>query len=62
MPVVYVDSSAIAKLIHREPGSSELATCPATVTGAGADVFVTYDERQAAAARLAGFRTLAPGV
>ena len=26
------------------------------------DVFVTYDERQAAAARLAGFRTLSPGV
>jgi predicted nucleic acid-binding protein len=26
------------------------------------DVFVTYDERQAAAARLAGLRTIAPGV
>ena len=25
------------------------------------DVFVTYDERQAAAARLAGFRTISPG-
>ena len=25
------------------------------------DVFVTYDERQAAAARLAGLRTIAPG-
>lgn len=25
------------------------------------DVFVTYDERQAAAARLAGLRTMAPG-
>ena len=28
----------------------------------GVDVFVTYDERQAAAARIAGFRTIAPGV
>jgi predicted nucleic acid-binding protein len=26
------------------------------------DAFVTYDERQAAAARLAGLRTIAPGV
>jgi predicted nucleic acid-binding protein len=26
------------------------------------DAFVTYDERQAAAARLAGLRTMAPGV
>ena len=26
------------------------------------DVFVTYDERQAVAARLAGLRTIAPGV
>lgn len=25
------------------------------------DAFVTYDERQAAAARLAGLRTVAPG-
>lgn len=28
---------------------------------AGLDAFVTYDERQAGAARLAGLRTLAPG-
>lgn len=28
----------------------------------GVDVFVTYDERQAAAARLAGLRTISPGV
>jgi hypothetical protein len=28
---------------------------------AGLDAFVTYDERQAAAARLAGLRTVAPG-
>ena len=28
----------------------------------GVDVFVTYDERQAAAVRIAGFRTIAPGV
>lgn len=27
----------------------------------GVDVFITYDERQAAAARLAGLRTVAPG-
>jgi hypothetical protein len=26
------------------------------------DSFVTYDERQAAAARLAGLRTMAPGI
>lgn len=26
------------------------------------DAFVTYDERQAAAARLAGLRTMAPGI
>jgi predicted nucleic acid-binding protein len=29
--------------------------------GAAVDSFVTYDERQAAAARLAGLRTVAPG-
>jgi predicted nucleic acid-binding protein len=35
----------------------------ATAQGLGdVDVFVTYDERQAAAARLAGFRTISPGV
>lgn len=35
----------------------------ATAQGLGdVDVFVTYDERQAAAARLAGFRTMSPGV
>lgn len=28
----------------------------------GVEAFVTYDERQAAAARLAGLRTMAPGV
>jgi predicted nucleic acid-binding protein len=34
----------------------------ATAQGLGdVDVFVTYDERQAAAARLAGFRTISPG-
>jgi len=34
----------------------------AAALGAGAiDGFVTYDERQAAAARLAGLRTIAPG-
>jgi predicted nucleic acid-binding protein len=35
----------------------------ATAQGLGdVDAFVTYDERQAAAARLAGFRTISPGV
>ena len=35
----------------------------ATALGLGdVDAFVTYDERQAAAARLAGFRTISPGV
>lgn len=35
----------------------------ATAHGLGdVDAFVTYDERQAAAARLAGFRTISPGV
>ena len=35
----------------------------ATAQGLGdVDVFITYDERQAAAARLAGFRTISPGV
>jgi predicted nucleic acid-binding protein len=34
----------------------------ATAQGLGdVDAFVTYDERQAAAARLAGFRTISPG-
>ena len=34
----------------------------ATAAGVfGLDAFVTYDERQAAAARLAGLRTVAPG-
>ena len=34
----------------------------AAATGVvGVDAFVTYDERQAAAARLAGLRTVAPG-
>ena len=35
----------------------------ATAQGLGdVDAFVTYDERQAAAARLAGLRTISPGV
>ena len=35
----------------------------ATAVGLGdVDVFVTYDERQAEAARLAGLRTVSPGV
>ena len=35
----------------------------ATAQGLGdVDAFVTYDERKAAAARLAGFRTISPGV
>ena len=35
----------------------------ATAQGLGdVDAVVTYDERQAAAARLAGFRTISPGV
>lgn len=35
----------------------------AAATGAvGLDAFVTYDERQAAAARLAGLRTVVPGI
>ncbi len=33
----------------------------AAVDLAPLDAFVTYDERQAATARLAGFRTMAPG-
>jgi len=33
----------------------------ATVDLAPLDGFVTYDERQAAAARLAGLRTISPG-
>lgn len=31
------------------------------VSATGADAFITYDQRQAAAARLAGLRTVAPG-
>lgn len=33
----------------------------AAITASPLDAFVTYDERQAAAARLAGLRTLSPG-
>jgi hypothetical protein len=33
----------------------------AAAWGSPVDAFVTYDERQAAAARLAGLRTTAPG-
>jgi predicted nucleic acid-binding protein len=34
----------------------------AAASVAGVDAFVSYDERQAAAARLAGLRTVAPGI
>lgn len=34
----------------------------ASAVGLSIEAFVTYDERQAAAARLAGLRTVAPGV
>jgi predicted nucleic acid-binding protein len=33
-----------------------------TAKGIAAEVFVTYDERQAAAARIAGLHTIAPGL
>ncbi len=42
------------KLVRLEPESAALAVAPI-------DAFVTYDERQAAVARLAGLRTVAPG-
>lgn len=34
----------------------------ATIAASPVDAFVSYDDRQAAAARLAGLRTVAPGV
>jgi predicted nucleic acid-binding protein len=33
----------------------------AAISAAPLDAFVSYDERQSAAARLAGLRTIAPG-
>jgi predicted nucleic acid-binding protein len=46
-----------------EPGLRALDAIhvAAAVTVSPIDAFVTYDERQAAAARLAGLRTIAPG-
>ena len=46
----------------REPGLRTLDTVhiAAAISAAPFDAFVTYDERQGAAARLAGLRTIAP--
>jgi predicted nucleic acid-binding protein len=51
--IFYVDASALVKLVREEAESAALRSY--------LEAFVTYDERQAAAARLAGLRTMAPG-
>lgn len=55
---ILIDAGAIA-----EPGLRALDAIhvAAAVSLGSIDVFVTYDERQAAAARLAGLRVVAPG-
>jgi len=65
----YADASALVKLVREEPGAfaePALRALDAIHIASATDLspldgFVTYDERQAAAARLAGLRTLSPG-
>jgi uncharacterized protein len=55
---VLVAAGAIAEPLLRALDAIHVATA---VDAGSIDAFVTYDERQAAAARLAGLRTIAPG-
>lgn len=72
MSLFYADSSALVKLVRDEPDSAalrsylagaDLVSCELVLTEVprSFDAFVTYDERQASAARLVGLRTTAPG-
>ena len=63
--LIMMRTSTIARagLVAGEQLRSLDAIHIATALGLGdVDVFVTYDERQAGAARLAGLRTVSPGV
>jgi predicted nucleic acid-binding protein len=56
--LVYVDAGALG-----EPGLRALDAIhvASAIAASPVDAFVSYDHRQAAAARLAGLRTVAPG-
>jgi hypothetical protein len=66
--VIYLDSAAIVKLVHRESESDALDMWLAErlgeprVTSALAEVFVTYDKRPLSAASTAGLPTASPGM
>ena len=87
MALFYLDASALAKLVRREPESAALRTfldgadivsselvlaeiprstrprrdpVATALSATPLEGFVTYDERQGAAARLCGLRTIAP--
>lgn len=53
-----VGAGALAESALRSLDAIHIASAAAV---SPVDAFVTYDERQAAVARLAGFRTMAPG-
>jgi predicted nucleic acid-binding protein len=62
----YLDASALVKLVRAEPETGALRALDAIHLAAAIDLspidaFVSYDERQSAAARLAGLRTVCPG-
>jgi predicted nucleic acid-binding protein len=55
---ILLTAGALAEPVLRALDAIHLASA---VTVLPIDAFITYDERQAAAARLAGLRTVAPG-
>jgi len=61
LALFYLDASALVRLLREEPQSPALRSFLAAVALSPLDAFVSYDERQSAAARLAGLRTVAPG-
>ena len=57
-PALLLGAGALAEPALRSLDAIHIASAVGLVP---TEVFVTYDERQAAAARLAGLRTMAPG-